>query len=527
MKKLIRTISAVIAACASAAALAACQGAESNSGGTNNKPSNDTKTLNIKIYKSGYGDAFVSNWIYEFENIYKDEGYKINIVDSTEYLQGSMVTNEMILGKKNTTDLYITGNVSPNALKNASDSEEMDMIAAKLNDVYDSTPIKADGTEETVKIKDKLMPGFDKYYKLGDDYYTFAFRSSPVGLVVNPDVFPAGKEYPRTSDELLALCDEIRDIDGLYPFAYGGQNAHAYLYGMEDVWVAQYSGIGYYQDFCAMNYEVPAEAYELYKNEGWIKSLDVIKKIQSGATGEKYNFANAVGAKANQAQHNLLTGKAVFMCVGQHLQNEMYTNYAEATKKMIMLKAPVLSAIKDKCESIGTDAELSALVKAVDEGRTELSGDGYEVTESDYTTVKTARNIVYDWGAPHSIVVNAYSEKLDIAKLFLRYIASDDAARTAYLASTSVSCYSVGSSVDYSAMHTDSEFLKTAAKVSEAASVIYRMPLGNRTKYSMDIFNVHLGLENKFYSNDSLTAEKVMEDEYKRAKELWEQRYKG
>lgn len=525
MKKLLRIVSAAAAMLLAAGTFAACGGDGGSSEG--GKPSTDGKTLNIRVYKSGYGDAYVSNWIYEFENIYKDEGYKVNIVDSTENLEGSVVTNEMILGAKNTVDLYIAGNVTPNALKVASDGEEMDMIAAKLNDVYDSFPVKADGTEESVKIKDKLMAGFDKYFMLGDDYYTFAFRSSPVGLVVNPVVFPEGKEYPRTTDELLALCAEIRAIDGLYPFAYAGYNANSYLYGMEDVWVAQYSGTDYYADFCAMNYSVPSEAYELYKNEGWVKSLDVIKKIQSGATGEKYNFANGVSSKANQAQHNLLTNKAVFMCVGQQLQNEMYTNYAEATKKMIMLKVPVLSAVKEKCTTIADDNELSSLVKAIDEGKTELAGDGYDVNEKDFETVKAARNVVYDWGAPHSIVLNAYSSKLNIAKLFLRYIASDDAAKSAYNANTSMSCYTVASSVDYSSMRTDSAFLLSSSKITDGASLIYRMPLGNRTKYSMNIFNQRADVEKQFYSDESLTAEKVMNDEYIKAKSLWEQRFKG
>lgn len=520
MKKVKRIISAVLAA-VSAVSLCGCVG-----GGN---VSADEKTLNIRVYKSGYGDAYVYNWIYEFENAFKEEGYRVNVVDSTEGLQGTTVTNEMILGSKNTTDLYIAGNVSPRNLKVASDNEEMDMIAANLDDVYDSYPIKADGSEESVKIKDKLTEGFAQYFMLDGSFYTFAFRTSPVLLTINPDVYPANREYPRTTDELISVCDDIRSNGNIYPFAYGGRNAASYLYGMEDVWVAQYSGTGYYADFLSMSSEDSATAYDLYKNEGWIESLDVIARIQQGATKEKRNFDGGISSSANNAQDALLRGKAAMMCVGQQLQNEMFVNYAAQTKKMTAIKVPVISAITKLCDSIENDEELSALVKAIDNGETAISGEGYNVTEEDFARVKAARNVVYDWGAPHSIILNSYSQKLDIAKKFLRYIASDDAAKTAYAASTTMSCYTKGAKVDYTSMHEDSNYLKSVISATEGdITTIYRFALGKRSEYSIPFFTgSRASLENELYANKTLTASAIMSEEYEAVKKSWERIYKG
>ena len=48
----------------------------------------------------------------------------------------------------------------------------MDMVAADLDDVMDSYPIKRDGTEEKTKIADKLLDGYAQYFKWND----FLFR---------------------------------------------------------------------------------------------------------------------------------------------------------------------------------------------------------------------------------------------------------------------------------------------------------------------------------------------------------------
>ena len=51
------------------------------------------QTLNIKVYKSGFGDTFVYAWIDQFEEMYTTEGYKINVVEANDQIQGSTVTD--------------------------------------------------------------------------------------------------------------------------------------------------------------------------------------------------------------------------------------------------------------------------------------------------------------------------------------------------------------------------------------------------------------------------------------------------
>lgn len=530
MKKIVSILAAVLLS-VSAAALSGCG---------DKGVVNDDNTLNIKVYKAGYGDTFVKAWISQFEQIYAEEGYKINIVESNENIQAATVTNELILGKKNKIDLYITGNIFPADLARVSDSEEMEMVAENLNDVYDNYPIRDDGSTESVKISEKLKPGFDRYFKLGEDYYCFAFRSAPLGLVVNPGVFRNyASEYPRTTDEFLSVLESIyRETEntGVYPLAWAGKNAHSYLYGIEDVWVSQYSGTDYYADFCAMNYPDKTKAYELYSDVSWEKSLDVIRAMQN----PYYSEPGSINNEHTRAQSRLITGKAVFMSTGAWLQNEMFMDYADRVVGMEMIPTPVISALGIKLGldgKGGSDADLcdevlSLTVKLIREGKSygEINsavsdGKGVSLIEDQIKEVENACGVFYDWGIPEQAVINAYSRKKDIAKLFLRYIASDDAARTMYNVSSGISAYA-SADVDYSSLQNYTAYMKSVDEIiqNRNSDYIYRQQLGLRAEYQMGFFNKYPAVEKTFATNRDLTSATVVSEEYAQAEQLWKER---
>ena len=235
--------------------------------------SSDNKTLNLRVYKSGYGDDYVRALAAAFETTYAEEGYKVNIVSSDSSVQGNVVTNEMLLGENNGIDLYITGNVGPTQLVNLSKENDVDMIAADLTDVYQSKPVKADKSEEDITILEKLKKGYADYKVYNGDveeykgnYYGFAFRSSPCGVIVNEKLLASyGLEIPKTTDELLTCFDVINaktEKTGVYPTAWAGYNAYTYWYMVEDVLVAQYDGVENYNKFLSMNYsDNPEEGF--------------------------------------------------------------------------------------------------------------------------------------------------------------------------------------------------------------------------------------------------------------------------
>lgn len=526
MKGKMKKAVALLLACTSmmsVATMASC-------GGSKKK---DAKVLTVKVYKAGYGDMYVHAWKEDFEEMYAEEGYKIDIEESNVNMTGAPVTNELIMGKNNTTDLYITGNASPSSLWQLSEDEEMDMVAANLDDVMNSYPIKKDKTEETTKIADKLLKGYAQYFQWNGTYYCFPYYSSPVGLVVNPNTYKevmGDVAYPNTTDELLATISTIadkKDDTDIYPLAFGGDNAFSYMYGVEDVWVAQYEGKDYYNEFISYsNTNSADEAAELYNKDGWRESLAVVKEMQQ----TKNMVKGSSGFKHTEAQGRLVTDQAVFMVTGAWLQNEMYENYAEEVVGMEMLKTPVISALGTKI-GLSSDKVLSLLVTCVDEGKTLEEAQavvngafaGETITQEQYSAIATARGIFYDWGVPAQIVVNSYSPNVELAKLFLRYVASDDAAKIAYQASTLITPYA-SADIQFENIGKPTNFMQSIHNIRKNAnsSYIYRIALDKRAEYMLGFFTRYTTLELTWLTKSTLKVEDVLAGEMESMKSLWE-----
>ena len=89
-----------------------------------------------------------------------------------------------------------------------------------------------------------------------------------------------------------------------------------------------------------------------------------------------------------------------------------------------MMKTPIICSIIEKCTTIENDAELSALVKAIDAGSKSLTGTGYDVNQKDFDKISEARSIVCSVG-PAQSVIPAYAKGKEIAIDFLRFMATD------------------------------------------------------------------------------------------------------
>lgn len=495
--------------------------------------SGDDKTLNIRVYKSGYGDDYVRALIAAFESTYAEEGYKINIVSSDTTIQASTVTNELLLGENNGIDLYIAGNVTPDTLVTTSKANNMEMIAADLTDVYESTPIKADKTEESVTIQEKLKQGYADYQRYDGEeeeykgnYYGFTYRSSPCGFVVNTDLLQSyGLEIPKTTDELTACFAKIQETTaetGVYPTAWAGYNAYAYWNMVQDVWVAQYSGVENYNKFWSMSYsDNLEEGYKVYEDQGWVESLNVLGNY----VNLDYSMEKTINMDHTTAQHHFLSGEAVFMVNGAWLQNEMAANYLEQASGMTMIKTPVISSLSEKI-GLADDATLSQIVSLVDEGKSaeEIAASINGVTKEQAEEVKTARCIFYDWGCADTIVVNAFSEKIDLAKLFLRYIASDDAVNLVYEYASSYTPFTT--STDMSDSESATAFMSSVRTISETegAQFINRTPSGWRHTFSISPFNKYDIEKDLAAAKGTLSGETIMQDELAYAKDVWARR---
>ena len=88
-----------------------------------------------------------------------------------------------------------------------------------------------------------------------------------------------------------------------------------------------------------------------------------------------------------------------------------------------MMKTPVVSSIIEKLKDIKDDATLAAVVRAIDGGATEYTG----VCKEDFAKVKEAREILYSVGNYHTAAIPSYAKNMELAKDFLKYLATDTA----------------------------------------------------------------------------------------------------
>ena len=100
-----------------------------------------------------------------------------------------------------------------------------------------------------------------------------------------------------------------------------------------------------------------------------------------------------------------------------------------------MMRTPIVSDIIELCETIEDDAELSALISAIDAEDASLSGEGYSVNQFDYDRVKAARGVVSSLGTAHQMVVPSYALAKDPAVDFIRFMATTE-AQNAYIEAT-------------------------------------------------------------------------------------------
>ena len=502
---------------------------------------NDGKTVNVRLYKAGYGDEYFTAWANAFATTYAEEGYKINVVEATTTIQATNVTNELTMKEKNGIDLYLAGQVSNGSIASVSNTEGF-IIAEDLTDVMNSYPIGADGEEESVKIIDKLGKGMADDYVLTtgegiykdfkDKWYVMPTQQSVTGLIVNKPLLESYElEIPLTTGDLLNCFDVINDKNAsvsadkkVYPTVWAGDNAYRYLDCTYATWFAQYSGIDVFNNWRSFDdTESLEEILAIYDDKGLELSVDLMNVMLSLKNAPSGTISMAHGL----AQHQLLTDKAVFMANGIWLQNEMGANYKEKIEDMTMIKTPIISELGVKIGLGSTVAaaepKLKEIIKLVDEGKT---ADEIEtaagVSKDQAQAVIDARNIYYGGIGGCEAIINPYSPVKDIAKLFLRFIASDDAAAYFRMFAAGTSCFVPTDESVYDGIE-QSAFIKSCNDIMSAESAVcidvstkngsvksgYRLAEWNTGTYSaVDWFKVMANQEGELTAAKLIASEK-------------------
>lgn len=408
--------------------------------------SSDPLTINVKMIDGGYGSAWIEEVKEKFEALYKDDGYKVNIMTPVEGYSGSQALSEM-RNNVNGIDLFVTEGVDVDDVLD----EEYGVCAVNLNDVYNSKAINFDGTESEQTIK-ATSEGIHKYVSSGNDFYAYYWYKSPSALVVNTSLlaeYSEITEMPRTTDELFEMYDIILDAYdevGAYPIAWGGDNAYGYTLNPLFTHMVQMFGVEEYDQLFSLDYALNEDG--TVKRDGWKKTanedlIDILE-VYFHLFDKEYSTVGSEAQRHDDAHAQVMMNRAVFTFDGSYFLNEVRENFSTKINNVDFIKVPVISALgvklgldgnngadKAKCDEV-----LSCMVKLVDEGKTKAqikteteSACSVTLTDEMVDRVYEARRSGY-FGLRSSAYISNEStaDKTKIAKLFLRMLASQDAA---------------------------------------------------------------------------------------------------
>ena len=406
-------------------------------------------SLNIRVWDGGFGLKWLDNVIVEFNEKYPD--VDIEVYDSTERQQ---VFGD-IVGKGTKYDIIFS---------DALLSDYAEECLEPIDDVYAYT-----NKGESSSVGDKLIDIYREYLNNKGHYYQLPSQVGTYGIVYNND-YIKDDQIPVTTEELKALCTTIK---GVKPFIFSGEAGTNYWNYIYSTWFAQYEGRAAYSaslsgqiidETGALKYD-PKSTYL----DGSLKAMQVCEDLLWYSNNNI--VTNSTGLQFIIAQRDFLKGQAAMMYNGSWLFNEMelmFPNGPESDFKM--MKVPVISAIREKCTTIEDDAELAALVRAIDAGETSFDG----VNEADFATVKDARSFFYAGaeGATGVVPINARNKQL--AKRFLSFMYSEVGIEAH--ASSMVGCILPVKNFNVD-IDTDNTFMETSYQILLNNEVFFNNPV--------------------------------------------------
>jgi len=403
------------------------------------------QTLNIYLLEQGYGRDWLTNTIASFkEQSWVKEKYPQLEIKTTINDDITFASSQMGLEKKNKYDILFGS-----LLNGYYGSDRLVNLTEK---VYNAK-IPGENVTYGEKLNESSKGAF-AYYDMNSatgepEYYAVPYFGGMTGFIYNVEALASyNLEVPRTTDEFYRVAVTIRDANkakyanndasAQYVFQQSNDAPYWQKHGLETWWV-QYEGVDAYDDF--YNGIVNDQrSVDIFKQKGRLESLKIFEKLLN--YDEQFVNPSSFNEKFMPAQTAFMQGSAVFHFNGDWFTDEMkeikqsLVSAGKTIPTLKMMKTPIISSIVEKCTTItgengGTaDAELSALVKAIDAGSTSLSGEGYNVNQKDFDKVYEARRIVVSTnsGADSlaSAVIPSVSDAQDLAVDFLLFMASDE-----------------------------------------------------------------------------------------------------
>ena len=547
MKNVKKVLSLALAVLMLMGMLAACGGNEKpvvNEDGT----SQQVKKAIVAYNSVGYGHEWLEKLAEEFNKMYAEEGYEVELKISMAYENKP----ELEIGKgaaKNDVDLYLDA-YNLESLLDASNKTMRGQGAVLVDlteSVWNKPAIGLNKQEESKTIAERfLLDDTNLYYNGVKEEFAGGLYVLPTGMelwstgiVVNPSVLAnygySADNLPRTTDEFNAMCDVIAAKSaetGVYAYAWPGANAAGYLSYLFFEYFAQYSGAEAFLNFSmtrpttdATLEEILADGWKVYEDPGILEGFRAMEPIMK----PEYSPKGSASMTHMDAQHQLLTGNVAFMVMGDWLLYQMKDEYYEEASQCLMMNTPVLSVLGT--EAGITDAQLSEAVKMIDEDKSDadIMAAISDLDEAEVARIREARNI-YCGGEINlrsGMAIPAYANGRDVAILFARFLCSEYALGVIRNYGYKFNCYECS---DYS-MEIETPYMQSVLANQDPGDGIYVGMDSSlsivRSNSGMLYFNHPNLIQPVTFKNvildttGEMTAEKMFEAEKEYAKQNW------
>ena len=272
----------------------------------------------VAAFSGAYGETYWEEIEKGFEKLYEDEGYKVRLVADPKIED---IISPQVQGKKGPDVVYLPVG------QPAAYTERLIRTRSvlKLNDLLEENV-----PGEDVKLKDKFMDGMignsatNPYANSPDDVYMLPLFYSPLGLFYNKNKFVEYSEpytpvvesgankgkymMPRTWEEFMQLGEAVKGEKSLFVYPTNGYMAEM-MYAM----IGSHAGANNLEKF--LRYDQSVIASQEFE--------DVFNAV--GDLGQ-YTISNSWTETSGNYLRNqqlLLKGEALFMPCGTWLPTEM------------------------------------------------------------------------------------------------------------------------------------------------------------------------------------------------------------
>ncbi len=488
-----------------ALALSTCLSATACKGILSNKNQGEDGVLKIYLFDGGYGMGWMEALGEAFESI--NPGITVEITpnvtsaDTPKQIEGGAYKGDIIFSNTEMTKYGANG------------------YFEDLTELMNSTP----NATETKTIKEKLGSLADASDYDGK-YYQIPWMIGRTGLFYNKTsldtIFGAGSyQLPVTTNELISFCERIKATGNGWGFVHTNNTDAEYYIFMREMLAVQYMGYdawkdyfqGYYTNAAgervfASDYNDLANAWKAAKTSA-VEVCEKVANTNNGYAPKSTEYMDFVEAQSYFWGVTPEEWKpTAFMVNGDWLWSEV--EYLEENKAadIRMMKMPINSKIIDVLDTVNTEEQLVECVKYVDAAMVG-DNDAYKPTylsNEDYLKLDEARRLVTSSHGRHTTSIPHNSYNKDLAKAFIKFMASDDGCKIVSKALNGMSTCFSSSIVDTASLN---NFVRSVNEVCEK-DPIYVEYLPSK----LTILGTHSFFSYHYFNSDISTGKKTAAD---------------